>query len=113
MISTGNKTRPSDRRGAFQKAQIEIASYPHHSSRLAHLSTSNLSDKMAKHFIGKAQTTKFAMNYHTLDDRPERNPLTSIHNPSAPHTEEELAEFIEVVSQDTFQALVSDGRCSR
>lgn len=48
-----------------------------------------------------------------LDDRPERNPLTSIHNPSAPHTEEELAEFIEVVSQDTFQALVSDGRCSR
>ena len=43
-----------------------------------------------------------------LDDRPERNTSAPIHNPSAPHTEEELAEVIRLLMEDTYQILVSD-----
>jgi len=50
--STDNKTRPSVRRGALSKAQIDIPSYPNTPARLPHLSTSKLSDEMAQHLIG-------------------------------------------------------------
>ena len=52
MTSTENKTHPSGPRGAFLKAQIETPSCPDTPSKLPHLSTSNLSDKMAKLLIG-------------------------------------------------------------
>ena len=50
--STDNKTRPSVRRGALSKAQIDIPSYPNTPARLPHLSTSKLSDEMVQHLIG-------------------------------------------------------------
>ena len=52
MPSSQNKKRPSVRRGAFQKAQIETPSCPDSHPEFPHLSTSKLNDQMAKHLIG-------------------------------------------------------------
>lgn len=52
MDSLSHKKRSSGRRGVSLKAQMKKQSCSNNSLELAHLSTSNLSDKMAKHLIG-------------------------------------------------------------
>ncbi|BDS08008.1 hypothetical protein NT6N_30480 [Oceaniferula spumae] len=52
MNSSTKENRPSYPGGGFSKAQFVTPSYPNNPSSLPHLSTSKLSDAMAKHLIG-------------------------------------------------------------